>query len=64
MREGERARDREALAPDTRARKAGRGAEKVSGLTGGELAFRPKGRRGPTAGREVSRSRSSRSWER
>ena len=50
MREGERARDREALATETRTRKSGSRAEKVSALTRGGLALRPKGRRGETRG--------------
>ena len=50
MREGERAREREALATETRTRQSGSRAEQVSVLPRGELALRLQGRRGETNG--------------
>jgi hypothetical protein len=57
--QGERARDREALATEGKQRKSGDRAGKAVVLTWGGLALRLKGRR-RKAEREVSRGRSSR----
>jgi hypothetical protein len=57
--QGERAKDREALAIKGKGRKLGCGAPKVRTLTWGGLASRLKGRHPQRVGRGVSRGRSS-----
>jgi len=57
---GERAMDRKASAAKGRRGKSGGSAVKVRGLTWGYPALCPKGRRGLSAEREVSRGRISR----